>query len=78
MFVVSAGVYGSQCLIIRVECHMVKLTRELIEKAEHHEDILPTLEELSLHQLEIEKIEVVGIFQKKSRYFTSKQHYSKT
>ena len=40
---------------------MVKLTRELIrKKAEHHEDILPELEEISLHQLEIEKIEVIG------------------
>eukprot|EP00949_MAST-11_sp_MAST-11-sp1_P003825 g3825.t1 len=40
---------------------MVRITRELLrKKAEHHEDILPTLEELSLHQLEIEKIEVVG------------------
>ena len=40
---------------------MVKLTRKLIrKKAEHHEDILPELEEISLHQLEIEKIEAIG------------------
>ena len=41
--------------------HMVLLSRKLIrKKAEHHEDILPELEEISLHQLEIEKIEVIG------------------
>jgi len=35
---------------------MVLLSRKLIrKKAEHHEDILPELEEISLHQLEIEK-----------------------
>jgi hypothetical protein len=40
---------------------MPRLTRELIRrKAEHHEGILPDLEEISLHQLEIERIEVVG------------------
>jgi protein TilB len=40
---------------------MVLLSRKLIrKKAEHHEDILPELEEISLHQLEIEKIEVIG------------------
>jgi protein TilB len=40
---------------------MTILTRKLIrKKAEHHEDILPELEEISLHQLEIEKIEVIG------------------
>jgi protein TilB len=39
----------------------VKQTRKLIrKKAEHHEDILPELEEISLHQLEIEKIEAIG------------------
>jgi len=38
-----------------------RLTRELIRrKAEHHEGILPDLEEISLHQLEIERIEVIG------------------
>jgi protein TilB len=40
---------------------MVRLTRALIrKKAEHHEGILPDLEEISLHQLEIERIEAVG------------------
>jgi protein TilB len=40
---------------------MTRLTRELIrKKAEHHEGILPDLEEISLHQLELERIEVVG------------------
>ena len=40
---------------------MVRLTRKLIrKKAEHHEGILPELEEISLHQLEIEKIDVIG------------------
>ena len=40
---------------------MPRLTRELLRrKAEHHEGILPDLEEISLHQLELERIEVVG------------------
>lgn len=47
---------------------MVRLTRKLIrKKAEHHEDILPELEEISLHQLEIEKIEVIGDICRKIR-----------
>lgn len=40
---------------------MVRLTEELIRrKAEHHDGVLPDLEEISLHQLEIERIEVIG------------------
>ena len=40
---------------------MVRLTEDLIRrKAEHHDGLLVDLEELSLHQLEIERIEVVG------------------
>lgn len=40
---------------------MVRLTRDLIRrKAEHHDGIIADLEEISLHQLEIEKIEVIG------------------
>ena len=47
---------------------MVRLTRALIrKKAEHHEGILPELEEISLHQLEIEKIEAVGDICRKIR-----------
>jgi len=39
---------------------MVRITEDLIrKKAEHHDDILTTLEELTLHQLEIERIEPV-------------------
>jgi protein TilB len=39
----------------------MRITEELIRrKAEHHDGSLPDLEELTLHQLEIEKIEVVG------------------
>ena len=39
---------------------MVKLTEELIRrKAEHHDGPLTTLEELTLHQLEIERLEPV-------------------
>ena len=37
---------------------MVRITEELLrKKAEHHDGLLPNLEEISLHQLEIEKIE---------------------
>jgi protein TilB len=40
---------------------MSRLTEELIRrKAEHHDGILADLEEVSLHQLELERIEVVG------------------
>ena len=40
---------------------MSRITRALIRrKAEHHEGILPDLEEISLHQLELERIEVIG------------------
>ena len=47
---------------------MVRLTRKLIrKKAEHHEGILPDLEEISLHQLEIEKIEAIGDICRKIR-----------
>lgn len=40
---------------------MVRITEDLIrKKAEHHDDVLATLEEITLHQLEIEKIEIIG------------------
>lgn len=40
---------------------MARITEDLIrKKAEHHDGLLTDLEELSLHQLEIERIEVVG------------------
>ena len=40
---------------------MSRITRELIKKkSEHNDGILDDLEELSLHQLELERIEVVG------------------
>ena len=40
---------------------MPPITKELLRKrAEHNEGIISTLEELTLHQEEIEKIEVVG------------------
>jgi protein TilB len=40
---------------------MATLTEELIrKKAEHHDGILADLEELSLHQCELSRIEVVG------------------
>ena len=40
---------------------MVRITEALIrKKAEHHDGLLADIEELSLHQLELERIEVVG------------------
>lgn len=40
---------------------MSRLTEELIrKKAEHHDGVLADLEEISLHQLELERIEVIG------------------
>jgi len=40
---------------------MVAITADLLrKKSEHNEGTLPELEEISLHQLEIEKIEVIG------------------
>ena len=40
---------------------MVRITRELLRKrAEHNEGIIATMEEISLHQEEIEKIENIG------------------
>jgi protein TilB len=45
---------------------MVVITKDLIiKKAEHHDGLLGDLEELSLHQLNIEKIEVIGTLCKK-------------
>ena len=40
---------------------MSRLTEELIRrKAEHHDGLISDLEEISLHQLELERIEVIG------------------
>lgn len=40
---------------------MSRLTEEVIRrKAEHHDGVLADLEEISLHQLELERIEVIG------------------
>jgi len=40
---------------------MVRITSELLRsRAEHNEGQLSNLEEIALHQFEIEKIEVVG------------------
>jgi hypothetical protein len=39
----------------------MRITEQLIKKkTEHHDGLLQDLEEISLHQLEIEKIEVIG------------------
>lgn len=47
---------------------MSRITEELIrKKAEHHDGLLAELEELSLHQLELERIEVVGTVCRKLR-----------
>lgn len=47
---------------------MVKLTEAAIRKrCEHHDGILADLEEISLHQLEIEKIEALGTYCRKLR-----------
>lgn len=44
----------------------MRLTKELIKKkSEHNDGITADLEEISLHQLEIEKIEVIGQLCKK-------------
>jgi len=40
---------------------MGKITEDLLRKrAEHNEGVLSTLEEISIHQFEIEKIELIG------------------
>lgn len=45
---------------------MVQLTAELIrKKSEHNDETLAALEEIALHQLEIEKIEVLGSVSKR-------------
>jgi protein TilB len=42
---------------------MVKITLDLIRKrAEHNEGVISTLEEISLHQYEIDKIENLELF----------------
>jgi protein TilB len=47
---------------------MSRITEELIrKKAEHHDGILADLEEISLHQLELERIEVIGTLCRKVR-----------
>ena len=47
---------------------MVRLTEATIRKrAEHNDGILADLEEISLHQLEIEKIETIGTMCRKLR-----------
>jgi len=39
----------------------MRITEELIKKkTEHHDGLLADLEEITLHQLEIERIEVIG------------------
>ena len=44
---------------------MVRLTEALIrKKSEHHDGLLPELEELALHQLELERIEGLGALRK--------------
>ena len=41
---------------------MTRLTAALVrKKAEHHDGIIADLEEISLHQLELEKLEVIGM-----------------
>jgi protein TilB len=45
---------------------MSRITEELIRrKAEHHDGLISDLEEISLHQLEIERIEVIGVLCRK-------------
>ncbi|KAA6401331.1 MAG: putative protein tilB [Streblomastix strix] len=40
---------------------MVRITLDLIrKKSEHNESVLSTLEEIALHQLDIEKLEIIG------------------
>jgi protein TilB len=47
---------------------MTKITQQLIlKKSEHHDGLLADLEEISLHQLHIEKIEVIGSICRKLR-----------
>jgi protein TilB len=47
---------------------MSRLTEEVIRrKAEHHDGLITDLEEISLHQLELERIEVVGTLCRKLR-----------
>ncbi|CAE7626808.1 LRRC6 [Symbiodinium sp. KB8] len=47
---------------------MTRLTAELVrKKAEHHDGIIGDLEEISLHQLELEKLEVIGELCRKLR-----------
>lgn len=47
---------------------MVRLTEAQIRKrCEHHDGILADLEEISLHQLEIERIEAIGTLCRKLR-----------
>ena len=44
---------------------MVRITEELLRrKAEHHDGLLTDLEEVSLHQLEIERLEGLGACRK--------------
>ena len=47
---------------------MPRLTLELLKrKSEHHDGLLADLEEVSLHQLELERIEVIGTTCRKLR-----------
>jgi len=47
---------------------MSQLTEKLIRaKAEHHDGLISDLEEISLHQCELERIEVVGNLCRKLR-----------
>ena len=39
----------------------MRITEELVKKkTEHHDGLLQDLEEITLHKLEIEKIEIIG------------------
>lgn len=52
---------------VYIRCKM-RITEELLRrKAEHHDGVLADLEEITLHQLEIEKIEVIGSVCRKLR-----------
>lgn len=47
---------------------MARITEELIrKKSEHNDGLLGDLEEISLHQCELERIEVIGTLCRKLR-----------
>lgn len=68
LFVETTRLHRQTDGILLASLAMPRITVELLRKrSEHNEGIISTLEEISLHQEELEKIEVIGTLCRKLR-----------